>query len=290
MAELGLGTVQFGTSYGVSNTQGIIPSSQQIFDILEESRRQGIKFIDTAALYGSSEEELGFQDLKGFKIVTKTPSFASAKITITQVDELKITFDRSLDRLNQDSTYALLCHHSEDLLAPGGEELWKAMEEIKSQKVVQKIGVSIYDGRQLDELMTRYPLDIVQIPFNVLDQRLKDGGQLDRLSRAGVEVHSRSVFLQGLLLMNKTHAFFDPIKSNLKRWHNTVTERGLTTTQAALAFVRDQPAIDVVLVGVTELSQLSSCIKDFNGEYHFNGEGLGCNIAGFVDPSRWEIK
>jgi aryl-alcohol dehydrogenase-like predicted oxidoreductase len=288
-AELGLGTAQFGTEYGISNTHGKL-TPQEVRNILMEARHQGIKVLDTAALYGSSEEILGQQDLSEFKIVTKTPRFASASVQLLQVEELRETFKRSLSHLKQSSVYALLSHHAEDLLVPGGEKLWQAMEEIKEKGEAQRIGVSIYEGHHLDELMMRYPLDIVQVPINVLDQRLLQGGQLQRLHKAGIEVHARSAFLQGLLLMDEPPAFFDPINHNLKHWHSTVAERGLTTTQAALAFVRNQPGIDVVLVGVNGLSQLTDCVRDFNGGYYFNGEGFNCNIDEFIDPSRWKVK
>lgn len=288
-AVLGLGTVQFGTTYGVSNTQGM-PSSEGVHDILVEARCHGVHVLDTAALYGASEEVLGQQDLSGFKIVTKTPRFASSTIQLSQADELKNTFQRSLQHLGQESVYALLSHHADDLLAPGGDYLWRAMEDIKQQGGALKIGVSVYSGCQIDELMDRYPLDIVQLPFNVLDQRLDQGGQLERLNKAGVEVHARSTFLQGLLLMDTPPAYFKPISSYIKRWHSAVAEQGVSATQAALAFVRDQPAIDVVLVGVTEVNQLLECVKDFEDQFKFDGYGLHCNIPEFVDPSKWKIK
>ena len=288
-ALLGLGTVQFGTEYGISNAQGML-TAKQGGDILAEARAQSVAVLDTAALYGSSEESLGCHDLDAFKIVTKTPRFTSAVIRTSQVKELKDVFLRSLNRLNQPSVYALLSHDADNLLAPGGEMLWQAMEDIKLQGRAEKIGVSIYDGSQVDSLMARYSLDIVQVPLNILDQRLIQGGQLERLCRAGVEVHARSIFLQGLLLMDEYPTYFDPIKENLECWKRKVAEQGLSTIEAALAFVRDQAAVDVVLVGVTDVAQFTACLSAFHGTAHFDGCDLACSLPQFVDPSRWKIK
>ncbi len=288
-AALGLGTVQFGGSYGISNEYDV-PTALQVSEILAEARNLGVKVLDTASLYCGSEDVLGQQDLTGFNIVTKTPRFGCSVIRDCHAVELKSTFCTSLNHLKQPSVYALLCHHAEDLLASGGELLWKAMEGIKAEGKVQNIGVSIYDGSHLDQLMARYPMDIVQIPVNVLDQRLIRGGQLERMRKAEIEVHARSVFLQGLLLMDDYPEYFDPIKPYLTRWRNAAVERGIRPTQAALAFVRDQQGIDVVLVGVANLDQLNECVSDFSSNNVFIGQNLACDIPEFVDPSKWGVK
>ncbi|WP_316346929.1 aldo/keto reductase [Desulfuromonas acetoxidans] len=288
-ATLGLGTVQFGGAYGVSNTKGI-PTVDQVANIIAEARKMGVEVLDTAALYGTSEDVLGMQDLSGFKVVTKTPRFAVSRILQVHCDELLDTFQRSLNRLNLDSVYALLSHHADDLLAPGGELLWESMLEIKQRGEAQRIGVSIYDGSQLDNLMQKYSFDIVQVPINVFDQRLIQGGQIERLRAAGVEIHVRSVFLQGLLLMDDYPSYFEPVLPDLNRLKSAIREEGLTPAQAALAFVRDLPGVDVVLVGVADVAQLRECVGDFNADCSFDGQGFSCNIVDFVDPTRWDIK
>lgn len=288
-AMLGLGTVQFGVNYGISNSVGM-PDNDQIRAILDVARADGVEFLDTAALYGLSEERLGNQDLNSFKVITKTPCFSGTRIDVRQTDEVKRTWSQSLKRLQLSSVYGLLVHHAEDLLAPGGDRLWTTLDAIKQEGMVQRIGVSVYSGAQVDELMIRYPLELVQIPINILDQRLIEGGQIERMNKCGIEIHARSVFLQGLLLMEEYPAYFSPIKSYLERWRFAVKSAELAPACAALTFVRDIPGIDVVIVGAESPAHLINCIEQFKYPDSFNGDGLSCEKPEFIDPSLWDIK
>jgi aryl-alcohol dehydrogenase-like predicted oxidoreductase len=289
-AELGLGTVQWGLPYGVANAGGQTPRDD-VSAILVEARRHGVLVLDTASQYGEAESVLGQNALDGFKIITKTPSFGGAEISAGQVEELSDTFRRSLARLSCERVYGLLLHRFDDLLAPGGDRLLHAMEALKAQGLVGKIGVSIYEGRQIDGVLRVFRPDIVQVPLNVLDQRLLRSGHLDRLKDAGVEVHVRSVFLQGLLLLpvDRLPAFFAPIREVLSRWHESVAREGLTPTQAALAFVRDCSGVDVVLVGVDTVWQFRTCLADYAGAPAFDASGLGCDDARYVNPMNWKV-
>lgn len=289
-AELGLGTVQFGVDYGVSNRSGKT-SDYDVKNILKLAREKGIRYLDTAALYGDSEEVLGRQNLSGFKIITKTPRFAVKEIQREHVDDLIRVFQRSLSYLNTESVYGLLSHHVDDLLAPGGDALWEAMLDLKSNGKAIKIGASVYDGSQIDKLLERYSLDLIQLPINVLDQRLILGGQLDRLKERNVEIHARSVFLQGLLLMNKDEVpeFFMPIRTILEKWWKAIEAKNISPAMAALAFVRDLPQIDAVIVGVNNVSQLEETLSFFSEKIQFDAEGLHCSESLYLNPANWRI-
>ena len=289
-ARLALGTAQFGLDYGITNTAGRVPAGT-VSAILEEARLHGINMLDTAALYGASEEALGQQNLDGFDLVTKTPRFATAEIVSEQVDELIQVFRRSRERLHRQSLYGLLSHHVNDLLAPGGERLWVAMQELKAAGDVERIGASVYEGQQIDALLDRFSPDLIQLPVNVLDQRLVNGRYIETLKERGVEVHARSVFLQGLLLMQpeNTPGYFAPLRPLLRRYREVAAEQGLTPTQAALAYVRDLPGIDMVVVGVTDRAQLCQCAEDFAQTRHFAGTGLACDDPSFVNPALWRL-
>lgn len=287
-AALGIGTVQFGTPYGVANN-GTIPTVEEIDEILSIARDSGVKLIDTASLYGSSELVLGQCNLAGFSIITKTPQFKMPSISNKQADVLHRAFESSLKKLNKSSLSGLLCHYPIDLLVSGGDKIWQKMEALKHEKYVNKIGVSVYTEGQIDQLLDRYEIDIIQIPLNVLDQRLVESGHIERLKDTGIEVHVRSVFLQGLLLMDRPPEYFEPIKSNLRRWQLSLIEQSLTAAQAAFAFARDLPGVDTVLVGVANKKQLTDCVNAFNSGKKFNAKGLACNIPEFVDPSQWQL-
>jgi aryl-alcohol dehydrogenase-like predicted oxidoreductase len=286
--KLGLGTVQWGLRYGLANQQGITPP-ETVREILTEARGYGITILDTASLYGESEAVLGNNSLEGFRVVTKTPRFATPVITDEHALNLTHTFTQSLQRLSTRKVYGLLIHHADDLLVPGGEKLVAAMMALKETGAVEKIGVSVYNEDQVDAVMKIFKPDIVQLPISVLDQRLLLNGQLARIKKSGVEIHARSVFLQGLLLMplNSVPAYFDPIRPLLGQWHAAAEAQGLTPVQAALSFVRDIPYVDTVLVGVENLEQFRSCCVDFSVPATFDASGLACHDPMYINPALW---
>lgn len=291
VAKLGLGTVQWGMPYGVTNREGMTPPGE-VAHILAAARAVGVRTLDTAALYAQAEVVLGQQDIAAFDVVTKTPRFATGRISNDQADALVATFHQSLQRLRQERVHGLLLHHAADLVAPGGELLLNAMRALKSAGLVSRIGVSVYDASQLEAVLDVFRPDIVQLPLNVFDRRLVDDGSLARLGSLGVEVHARSAFLQGLLLMgtDELPAYFAPIRPLLVRWHAACSEQGMTPVQAALAFVRELPGVSVCLVGVQDRAQFEQCARDFNRGENFDATGLACNDPAFVNPALWKLQ
>lgn len=290
VVKLGLGTVQWGGAYGITNQSGKTPP-KTVSEILVAAQGVGVTVLDTASLYGNSETVLGSNSLQAFCVVTKTPRFALPEIGEPHVRQLIEAFEQSLIRLKLKSTYGLLAHHAEDILAAGGDELVAAMMNLKEQGKVRKIGVSVYDGSQIEGVLKRFKPDLVQVPVSVLDQRLLLNGQLELLKKEGVEIHVRSVFLQGLLLMplEQLPGYFDPVRPLLTRWHAAAREQGMSLTQAALCWARDIPHVDTVLVGVESLAQFHSCIDDFSTKAAFDARGLSCDDPLFVNPALWRL-
>ncbi|UFJ42525.1 aldo/keto reductase [Brevibacillus humidisoli] len=257
--KVGIGTVQFGMAYGAFNRHGRT-TIDEVSSILREAMKWGVSIIDTAPAYGSSEDVLGqcLPDPHPFFIVTKTPVFQTTVITEEQAQQLKATLMRSLEKLGQSSIYGLLIHHADDLLAEGGQHLYEALQELKYKGLVQKIGVSLYTARQIEVIFSHYQMDLVQVPVNMLDQRLIQGGYLKRLKMCGVEVHARSAFLQGLLLTppEQLPPYFYRIRHHLREYHRFLQSQGLSSEQAALAFLANLPEIDTIIVGVETAEQM----------------------------------
>lgn len=286
--KLGLGTVQWGVNYGISNQVGKT-DPDEVREILSAAQRAGVRLLDTASLYGEAESVLGANRLESFKIITKTPRYATRCIDEQHVEQMFDTFNRSLKKLAVDSVDGLLVHHAQDILVDGGERLVSGMERLKEQGKVSKIGVSIYDGEQLEGLLRKFTPDLIQLPLNVFDQRLIHSGWLQHLHDKGVEIHVRSVFLQGLLLMplEDIPNYFEPIRPLLARWHAATREQGISLVQAALAFVRDLSAVARVLVGVESVSQFQACLHDFLTPSSFDAAGLACDDPAFMNPVLW---
>jgi aryl-alcohol dehydrogenase-like predicted oxidoreductase len=290
--KLGLGTAQLGLDYGIANVMGK-PTPSEVKEILALASQSGVGVLDTATAYGSSEEIIG-RSLPAdhdFDIVTKTPSFGNETIGRAETVELRKSFAKSLERLVQPSVYGLLAHNAEDLLAKNGAWLYEAMCELKHQGMVEKIGVSVYDSEDIDRIADVYAIDLIQVPVNVLDQRLIMDRHLHQLQESGIEIHARSVFLQGLLLMppRKTPAYFDPIRPLLERYHSAVLSAGLSALEAAISFVKSIDQVNCLLVGAESRSHVVEIARAFNTipAHAMDFTPFALDNQSFLNPALW---
>ena len=190
--KLGLGTVQFGLDYGISNKNKKV-NKEEAYNILNIAINAGVDTIDTAATYGDSEVVLGSVLLNTDKlnIVTKIP-LVQGETNKKQI--IQESFFQSLQKLNKNSVYGLLVHHSSDLTGEEGDLVLEAITDLKKSGKVRKIGVSVYDSQSIDEVLKLFTPDIIQLPVSIADQRLIRSGHLKKLKQKGVEIHARSVF------------------------------------------------------------------------------------------------
>ncbi|WP_218970619.1 aldo/keto reductase [Alkalihalobacterium alkalinitrilicum] len=291
--KIGIGTAQFGNVYGAFNQHGKTPL-KEVEKIINYCLEKKVYIIDTAPTYGESELVIGkcLPLYHPFKIITKTPHFKTDKITTVHTERLVKTFLLSLEKLKQPSLYGLLIHHVNDLFVDNGHLLYEVMQEFKRKKLVKKIGVSIYTGEQIDQLMCQYHFDLVQLPINIFDQRLIEGGQLKKLKEQGVEIHARSAFLQGLLVTppDNLHSYFNNIKNRLIEYYKFIQAYSLSPTQAALGFLKQINEIDVIVLGVETKEQLKENIKDYSRVWP------RCDLSQFaisdeniINPTCWKI-
>ncbi len=259
MRKIALGTVQFGLDYGVANEVGQVDQyeAKRILCLAEEN---GVDVLDTAIAYGASEEVLGKACVDGFRIVTKLPTLSADQSNIDRWVRNQVK--ASLRRLGQKKLYGLLLHRSEDLSGSKGEQLIKALADLKNDDVVQKIGVSIYSPDELEVIYKKMKIDLVQAPLNVVDRRLQSSGWLDRLKDDGVEIHTRSAFLQGLLLMEqiKIPQKFSRWSSLWDQWHQHLKRSGISALAASLAYPISLDRVDRVIVGVDSAEQLGEIL------------------------------
>lgn len=294
--KLGIGTAQFGMAYGIANLAGKT-SQTDASAIVRFAGNNDIDVIDTAQGYGDSEEVLGkvLPHKNKFRIITKTPKFTARPLGPQDATELKNIFHRSLLNLRQHSIEGLLVHSADDLLAPGGDSLFTTLQDLKQTGMVRKIGVSVYTGEQLDNLLERYPVDIIQLPINVMDTRLIESGHLSVLKRRGIEVHARSIFLQGLLLIDpgSIHSFFKPIIPLLNQYHAFLRDNELTPVQGAFCFMTGIAEIDYLIIGVNQLHQLKvnfeAFHKDYERDLHDQIRKFALNNPLYVNPANWKI-
>jgi D-threo-aldose 1-dehydrogenase len=283
--RIGLGTVQFGINYGISNTAGQV-SASEVSAILATAAAAGIRVLDTAASYGSAEQVLGRALPPGhhFDIVTKTLPLCNG------LGEVEDRARRSLEYLGRKPAEAILVHAAQDLASPDGPRLWALLERLRDEGLFKRIGISTYVADGPLELARRYRPDIMQIPFSILDQRLQQSGELASLKELGVEIHVRSIFLQGLLLMdpknlpaNLTHA--GPALATTRA---RIKQAGLTPVAAAIGFVLAQEEVDIAIVGVTSRNELSEIVAASAGQLPgFDWAACAIDDPVALTPSRW---
>lgn len=258
--KIALGTVQFGLEYGIANQVGRV-QLEDVKNILQQATAQGVDTLDTAIAYGDSESILGQAGVSCWKIVTKLPALPEGCVDVAGWVETQI--EGSLSRLGVSQLHGVLLHRPEQLLSEQhGKPLFKALQQLKTQGLTRKIGVSVYGPEELDRLTGEMPFDLVQAPLNILDRRLVESGWARRLKEQGTEVHVRSAFLQGLLLMTPDQrpeklARWSRVWSEWTRW---LGETGLTPLEACLRYVKGVEEVDKVVVGVDSAKHLKEIL------------------------------
>lgn len=285
-SRLILGTVQFGLNYGIANQSGIVTRSVAK-SMLKLAAANGVNTLDTAIAYGDSEACLGKIGIQNFNVVTKLPAVPGGCMDVSSWVQEQIA--ASLNRLNMTAVYGLLLHYPQQLLAPSGKELYQSLQELKRIGKVQKVGISIYAPVELDMLIPRYQFDLVQAPFNLVDRRLYISGWLRLLKHNGIEIHTRSAFLQGLLLMSQASRpqKFAPWTNLWDKWHNWLAVHGISAVQACLTFAFSFPEIDRVIVGVDSINQLEQVITATRSVVPNDFPDLHCDSENLINPGHW---
>jgi aryl-alcohol dehydrogenase-like predicted oxidoreductase len=287
--KLALGTVQFGLQYGVANTSGKVPAAE-VGRILGVARQHGVDTLDTAIAYGDSEACLGAAGVADLQVVSKLPPLPSDGVDVQAWVAGHVR--TSLERLGTGQLAALLLHRSQDIIGPHAQAYQRALADTKQRGLCRAVGVSIYAPDELAAIWAHasaWRPDLVQAPFNVLDRRLQTSGWMQTLKQAGVRMHTRSAFLQGLLLMPAARRpqGFARWSGLLDRWQAWCAHHGLSPLQAALQFACAQADIERVVVGVDTAAQLTEILAGFSPSYQLPPADLVSEELALIDPSRW---
>ena len=286
MARLALGGAQFGLAYGIANENDAI-GNDTARNIIEMADRVGIRAIDTAMSYGSSEEVLGAAGAGSWRIQTKLPPLPPDTLNVSAWVESSV--QSSVERLKTDQIDTLFLHQPSDLLGTRGRELRDALEHCRNHGVVARLGISIYETAELDEILPLMAVDVVQAPLNLVDRRLITTGALQRLSDLGIAVHVRSVFLQGLLLMDHSERnrrfpewinLWDQFDAHLR----TVDASSL---EVCIQFALSVPGIEYVIVGISNRNELSDVINAASGTAAIDFPDFHIDNVMLLDPRKW---
>ncbi len=261
-----IGGAQFGLQYGIRNRKIDFKTMSKI---INKANRIGIKIIDTAQNYNDSELKVG-KVLDGIKqnklkVISK---FKIHKYKNREKNEniINQSIAKTLKNINKKKIYAMLFHHSSDIFINNKSFL---KTELKNSKF-KKIGVSIYDPIEIYKVIKIPQIQVIQIPFNILDFRWQE--HIKRIQSIkhdlGIEIHARSCFLQGLLLSTRIKDWEKRgIMQHKKilKWltNQTSTIRRQSIADLCLAYVRSQSWIDSVVIGVDNMKELNENIKLF---------------------------
>lgn len=293
LGKLGIGGAQFGMPYGITS-DGKRPGPEEVSRILDQAHAGGVAFLDTAPAYGNSEEVIGLTGLTArFSIVSKTPK-ALRQIPVTDLpSQIRQSIEQSLCRLRTDRLDAVLVHDAEDLLGASGAACWAVLEDIRKQGLCARIGVSVYRAEEISVIADRFPIELIQAPYNILDHRLGRGGPFKRLAEKGIAIHARSLFLQGLLLAEPERIpdRFAPVAHAVAELHTWAHDRGASPLQVILADAMQRPEIECCIFGVHSSDELQSilaaaaCAGDADkiGDFELSSP----LDERFLDPSRW---
>lgn len=273
-SKIALGTVQFGMHYGISNTTGQT-TINEAEKILEYANQIGINTLDTAYGYGESEVVLGKFHADRFKLVTKfLPESSEGKIQ-TQLD-------CSLSRLKVNHVYGFLAHRPKDLLE--NTTAWNILEKLKAKNKVKKIGFSLNEPREYFLLKEKgFVPDLVQLPYNYLDHRFTE--VIEDLKSNNCEVHSRSVFLQGLFFMktDELSVYFSGVIPVIKNLQNQFKSK---LSAVLLKHVLSNDLIDKVVIGVQNLNQLKDSLVNLEAATQLTPFEGKVEDA-ILQPSKW---
>lgn len=254
-----LGTVQFGLDYGINNSSGK-PDSATIKSILDLAFENNIRLLDTAEAYGNSQELIGEYhktSTNRFDIITKF----SAKRTNLSTNLIE-RISQNLSTLQVNSLYGYMFHSFADF-----EYYYLNFKDqliqLKNSGVIKRIGVSIYTNPEFEKLLNYPDVDLVQLPFNLLDNNSKRLALITKANENGIEVHTRSVFLQGLFFrsLDTFPEKLSPLSSYLKEIQKISSNANIQVKELALNYALQQSKIDGVLIGIETVGQLQDNLK-----------------------------
>lgn len=241
--KIALGTAQFGSVYGINNRRGQVPPDE-VRRILEIAKQAGVSILDTAPAYGASEQVLGeIETSNSFQIVSKLPAGEKDVMGACR---------KSLSVLRRERLYGFILHHFEDFTKD--PSIWNQMCDVRNAGLADKIGFSLYHPRELDHIYeSGIKPDLIQIPYNILDQRFEDW--ISRIG-ASVEIHVRSIFLQGLLF--KQHedlkGAFVALKEQFELLESLEERFRMSRSAILMHFASANPGISRIVIGVDGLA------------------------------------
>lgn len=288
--RLVLGTANWGASYGAPGREAIV-DEVTAHGLAEVFLSAGHDTVDTAPAYGRAEEMVGSVLNGAARVVNKVPS--SVLKEGSRAPEVAIEGLRRSLRHTRVQRFAGVLLHDHAAASERGGVARSVIEAIRSEELADRVGISVYEPQEAYAAVDDAGADLVQIPCNLLDQRFRATGCVRELVAAGVEVHVRSVFLNGVLLTDPRalQTGLAPLAPLVGRVSAEARRLGTTPLQLALGFVRAAVGCHAVVVGAYNVPQL----RDILAAWDSNVSAIGAAKWEFfsggdvpeIDPRTW---
>lgn len=247
-----LGTVQFGLNYGINNQNGK-PSEADVFRILSEAYQNGIRQLDTADAYGDAQQLIG-----KFSAKTGKQFLINTKFKVDEALSIQRQLENSLKQLNAKRVNVYFYHRFEEMIKY--PETVSELEQLRENGTISKTGVSVYSNAEFKTCIDADHIDVIQLPFNLLDNFSKRGALLKRAKEKGKEIQVRSVFLQGLFFkeLHSLPQYLQPLKPYLSQVKERAVIKKLSVYDLALSYALKKKEIDHIIIGVDSIQQLQA--------------------------------
>ena len=291
--QICLGTAQFGSAYGITNTIGKVPLAE-VDKILSLAIQNNIYWLDTAQKYGTSEVVLGkcMKPRYNFRVISKLSPQKNSFFTKDDVSLWEESLHKTLKNLDKNHIDTLMIHSSSDLRKPGSDLLYGWLDSIRLAGLIKRVGLSIYNAKDLTGI-NHSILDIVQLPMSLFDQRLLIDGTIEMLVSQGIKIHARSIYLQGLLLTPSTlwPSWVDKYGLNHKlRLEHLCEEKGCSEIDLALSFIKSQSFLEAVVVGICDTQQLHDLLESWSLKSPWidnEWKSWAISRSNILDPRKW---
>ena len=268
ISKITLGTAQLGLKYGIANKSGK-PDINTCYEILKKAVEGGVNSFDTAELYGDSEATIG----NFFSTIvrdSKRPIFISKFYSMINENMRRIDMERqiykkiemSLERLKIKRLPVCIIHEPSDMNICNNV-VPDTLKKFKTEGLIDRVGVSVYTCHEVDEMLKNDLFDVIQIPLNIMDQRLISSGAISKLTRKNILIFARSIFLQGLFFL-KPEELADDLRAagkNIRELNKLAEREGVSVAQLAVSYVRDIEGIASLVIGAETVAQVEENLK-----------------------------
>ena len=197
-------------------------------------------------------------------------------------------FYNLLNKLNVSKIEYFLFHNAKDILSDKNKKILKRLKILKKNKKIRYLGVSIYSNNDLLKILKKnIKIDIVQVPFSILDQRINQKKLLNFIKLKNIKIHVRSIFLQGILIDKKIIPKKFKEFKELSNWHNFLKKNKLNSLTEIINFLSNFKFINKIVIGVKNEHQLNQILNTKIYKNKKNFDKFKSNNLQLIDPRKW---